>query len=117
MTEEANGAEYREREIFEQMQAIREPTFAVRAGFWLLCGMLALVGLLVVGVGAYLAVVLPSPESFGTPPTAESLARWDQASTAVFGRVTGLMDQMVGKVLLPVVTLLLGYVFGTRADQ
>ena len=112
----AGEQEYQD--LAEQMRReIREPVFVVRAGFWLLCTILGLIGVLLVGVLGFVVFGTPSIESFGNPPSAESLARWKDVSETVFGRATGFADLAILKILLPVATLLLGYVFGTRADQ
>lgn len=94
-----------------------KPTFVQWAGFRLVWAILGLIALLALGLLVYLAVAMPSIDAFGDPVTAESLAFYQKASDLVFERVTTLLDQVVIKTLVPVLTLLLGYVFGTRAGQ
>ncbi len=97
---------------------IRErPTFVQWAGYRLLWAILGLIALLFVGLLGYLAITLPSLSAFGSPVTAESLALHQRASDVAFQRVTTLLDQVVIKTLVPLLTLLLGYVFGARAGQ
>ncbi len=55
--------------------------------------------------------------AFGNPVTAESLGLYQKATDLVFQRVASLIDQVVIKTLLPVLTLLLGYIFGARSGK
>lgn len=87
------------------------------AGFRMAGAVLGLIAFFsAAGVG-YWMLATPAIAEFGSPVTAESLALWQKASDLVFQRITTLFDQVVIKVLLPVLTLLLGYVFGARAGQ
>lgn len=97
---------------------IREPpTYVVWAGVRLLWAVLGLIALLLAGLLAYLALATPGVIAFGSPVTPDSFALYQRGSDLVFQRVTTLLDQVVIKVLLPVLTLLLGYVFGARAGR
>lgn len=87
------------------------------AGVWLCLAVLALLGLVVVGLLLYPMLAAPSLESFGTPATAESLGLWREASDVSFQRATSLLDQVAIKMLLPLLTLLLGYVFGATVGH
>jgi hypothetical protein len=93
------------------------PTFVQWAGFWLLWAVLGLIALLLAGLLIYLAVATPDLTAFGSPATPDSVALHARTSEVVFQRVTTLLDQVVIKTLVPVLTLLLGYVFGARAGQ
>jgi hypothetical protein len=97
---------------------IREkPTFVQWAGVRLLGAVLGLIALLVIVLLVYLAVATPSITAFGSPVTADSFALYQKTSDVVFQRVTSLVDQIVIKTLVPILTLLLGYVFGARAGR
>jgi hypothetical protein len=99
------------------IQVREPPTYAQWAGFRLLWAVLILIAALLLALLAYLAVVAPRVTDFGVPVTTDSLALYQRASDQVFQRVTDLVDQVVIKTLLPVLTLLLGYVFGARVGQ
>jgi hypothetical protein len=63
------------------------------------------------GVIVYWMVATPSIASFGNPVTDASLALHQKASDLVFQQVTSLLDLVVFKALLPVLTAVLGYTF------
>lgn len=87
------------------------------AGVWQSWVVLGLITIFLAGLLVYLVLATPGLGEFGSPVTADSLAQWQKASDVVHQRVTGLVDLVVFKILLPLLTLLLGYVFGSRAGQ
>lgn len=95
-------------------QNVREPVSEAQLlGFWLAVAIFVLIAAVVAGAVVYLALAMPKLADFGTPATEASLALWQTSSTDIFNRATTLVEQIVVKILLPVFTLLLGYIFGT----
>ena len=95
-------------------KAVREPVSEAQLlGFWLAVSVLLLITFFVIGAVLYLMFAMPKITDFGVPTTDASMILWQKASTDTFQRVTSLIDQIVIRMLLPVLTLLLGYVFGT----
>ena len=78
---------------------------------------LVLMALLIADLLVYLLLATPQVRDFGSPATEASLSLYQKASDVVFQRVTSLVDQVVIKILVPLLTLLLGYVFGSRSGQ
>jgi hypothetical protein len=96
---------------------VRPKSYLEWVGVWLTWAVLGLIALFLVGLLIYLGVAMPTIADFGSPATEASLVPYQKASDLVFQRATTLLDQVVIKILVPLLTLLLGYVFGSRAAQ
>ncbi|MDP2935031.1 MAG: hypothetical protein Q8O86_00915 [Dehalococcoidia bacterium] len=86
-------------------------------GFKLLWAVLGAIIALSLAIVLFWTLGAPRASDFGSPITADSLALYQKASESFSQHLTSLFEQVVVKVLLPVLTLLLGYVFGSRAGQ
>jgi hypothetical protein len=93
------------------------PTFVQWAGLRLVWTVFGSIACVLLSLVIYLTFATPDIHAFGAPVTADSQALQQKAAEAVFQRVTGLVDQIVIRVFLPVLTLLLGYVFGATSHQ
>lgn len=87
------------------------PTFLEWAGLQLVFVVLGLITALVGGLLLYWMLATPPIAAFGNPVTKESLELYQKASDLVFQRVTSVLDLVLFKSLLPVLTAVLGYTF------
>lgn len=99
-------------------ETIREPMSEKDwAGIVLAGVVLALIAIFSLILTIYWFRTAPSLESFGTPVKQESLQLYKEASNIAFESVYKILDLIVLTVLLPVLTLILGYLFGTRSKK
>ena len=86
------------------------------AGIILCYVTIGLIGLESLIMIIYFFAATYSLKSLGEPLTQDSIRAYKEARAAVVDDVVKISDQILGK-LLPVLTLLLGYVFGAREER
>jgi len=84
------------------------------AGLVLAGVVLGLITVFTLTVIIYWFRTAPSLNSFGVPVTEESLKLYKEASQVIFDRISKMLDIIIVTVLLPILTLILGYIFGSR---
>jgi len=88
-----------------------------RAGLILCYIAIGLVGLVSLMMIIYFFVATYSLKSLAQPLTKESLEIYKEARSAVVDDVLRVGNLFLGTVLLPILTLILGYMFGSREDR
>lgn len=89
----------------------------MRAGLILCYIAIGLVGLVSLMMIIYFFSATHSLKSLAQPLTQESLQIYKEARAAVVDDVLRVGNLFLGSVLLPILTLLLGYMFGSREDK
>lgn len=106
-----------ERSVLDELIALLRvrtrdrPTFLEWAGLQLILVVLGLITAMVGGLLLYWMLATPPIAAFGNPITKESLELYQKASDLVFQRATSLLDLLLFKALLPILTAVLGYTF------
>ncbi len=99
-------------------QPVTEGTFLQRTGLILagfVGGVIAVVILMLVGKWVFSSPKLPPIPSNADPATVKAmLENYKALQQITLDPLTALFDSVVVKVLLPVFTSILGYIFGTR---
>ena len=103
--------EYEQTEKPEKIKRMK-----ARAGIRLCYIAIGLVGLVSIIVIIYFFSATYPLKSLSQPLTQESIQIYREARSAVVDDVLKVGDQILGK-LLPILTLLLGYVFGAREEK
>jgi hypothetical protein len=98
-------------------QPIEETKYVTRAGVWIAWGVIAVIVVFTLAILSHWMWTALPITVFGNPVTAESLALYQKARDAAFQQVTSLIDMLVLKAFIPILTLILGYIFGTQVDQ
>jgi len=117
-----NGGSERGRESVESVK-IEAPSrksmreMKTRAGLILCYIAIGLVGLVSLIMVMYFFFATHSLKSLAQPLTQDSLQIYKEARSAVVDDITRIGDRLLGNVLLPVLTLLLGYIFGSREER
>jgi len=88
-----------------------------RAGLILCYVAIALVGIVALMMIIYFFFATYSLKSLAQPLTEESLRIYKEARAAVVDDVLRVGNLFLGSVLLPILTLLLGYMFGSREEK
>jgi hypothetical protein len=88
-----------------------------RAGLLLCYIAIGLVGLVSLIVMVSFFFTTHSLKSLAEPLTQESLQVFKEARSIVVEDLLKVSDRLLGNVLLPVLTLLLGYIFGSREEK
>jgi hypothetical protein len=100
---------------------VTEPTFLQRTGLILagsVGGVSAVVTLLLVGRWVFYAPPVPVLQPGADPATVKAmLENYKSLQQIALEPFTTLFDSIVVKVLLPVFTSILGYIFGSRAEK
>jgi flagellar basal body-associated protein FliL len=117
-----SGGSERRRESVESVK-IEAPSrksmreMKTRAGLILCYIAIGLVGLVSLTVIMYFFFATHSLKPPEQPLTQESIQVYKEARSAVIEDVLKISDRILGNVLLPVLTLLLGYMFGSREEK
>ena len=112
-----------QREIIESKTVLEtlgattvQPTFVQRAGLWLAAGVGALIAIVTICVLVFLYVYYPSlppAESLKDAAVAkETLANYKELSGIAIKSAQDIFTTIVVSALLPVLTAILGYIFG-----
>lgn len=88
-----------------------------RAGLILCYVVIGLIGLESLIMIVYLFSATYPMKSLAQPLTEESLRIYKEARSAVVDDVLQISNLFLGSVLLPILTLLLGYMFGSREEN
>jgi hypothetical protein len=88
-----------------------------RAGIILCYIAIGLVGLVSLIMIIYFFVATHSLKSLAQPLTEESLKIYKEARSAVVDDIAKVGNLFLGSVLLPILTLLLGYIFGSKEER
>lgn len=88
-----------------------------RAGLMLCYIVIGLIGLESLIMIVYVFAATYSLKPLEQPLTQESLQIYKEARSVVVDNVLKLGNLFLGSVLLPILTLLLGYMFGSRAEK
>jgi len=89
----------------------------IRAGLILCYVAIGLVGIVALMMIIYFFSATHSLKSLAQPLTQESLQIYKEARAAVVDDVLRVGNLFLGSVLLPILTLLLGYMFGSREEK
>ncbi len=89
----------------------------IRAGLILCYVAIGLVGIVALMMIIYFFFATYSLKSLAQPLTQESLQIYKEARAAVVDDVLRVGNLFLGSVLLPILTLLLGYMFGSREEK
>lgn len=89
----------------------------VMAGLRLCYIALGFVGGIAVIIIAYFILATHSLKPLAQPLTEESLKLYREARSIVVDDILKVSDRLLGSVLVPILTLLLGYIFGSREDR
>ena len=87
----------------------------VKAGVILCYIVIALLAVILVGIMIYFFASMRHLKL--SELTTESLQVYKDARSVVIEEVVKISDQLVAKILLPILTLLLGYIFGSREKK
>ena len=121
----AGGGAERERESvgfdssieYKQTEEPKIKDIKTRIGLKLcMITIIGLVALEAVVVIAYFLITWYSVRSFDQTATAELLTSYNEARSAIADDILKIGEQFLGK-LVPVITLLLGYMFGSRMEK
>ena len=86
-----------------------------KAGVILCYAVVALLAVILVGIMIYFFASMRGLKL--SELTTESLQVYKDARSVVMEEVVKISDQLVAKTLLPILTLLLGYIFGSREKK
>lgn len=121
----AGGGAERERESvgfdasieYKQTEEPKIKDIKTRIGLKLcMITIIGLVALEAVVVIAYFLITWSSVRSFDQTATAELIKSYNEARSAIADDILKIGEQFLGK-LVPVITLLLGYMFGSRMEK
>ena len=90
---------------------LSKATFLQFAGVWLTLSILVLIAVFVGAIFGYLIGSTPTIGSFGNPVTENTMSLYQKASDLIFQRANSLLNTVLINVLLPILTLVLGYTF------
>jgi len=88
-----------------------------KAGLTLCYTTLGFIGLISIILIIYFFTATNSLNSLAQPLTQESLQLYKEAKSAIADDVVKISDRFLGSILLPILTLLLGYMFGSREEK
>jgi len=88
-----------------------------RVGLILCCVVIGLIGLESLIMIVYFFAATYPLKSLAQPLTQESIQFYKEARAAVVNDVLSIGNLFLGTVLLPILTLLLGYMFGAREEK
>jgi hypothetical protein len=97
--------------------ALKSMKGTTRAGIRFCYIIIGLIGLLSLIMVIYFFAATHSLRPLAQPLTQESLQIYKEARSTVVDDITRIGDQLLGNVLLPTLTLLLGYIFGSREEK
>ena len=78
---------------------------------------IGLIGLVAVILIIYYFVATSSLESMIGSPTKDTIQIYKDARAAITDDIVKISDRFLGSILLPILTLLMGYMFGSREEK
>ncbi len=99
-----------------------KPTFVQKAGFYLAIGVGGLITVFTIGLLFFLAAHYPAmpvkgPDNLNDLSDAEAVQRYKDLSEVAIKSTQTLFQTVVTQALLPVLTLILGYLFGKGSNH
>jgi len=78
---------------------------------------LSLIGFVTIVLIAYFYIATNSLESVIGSPTTDTIQLYKDARSAITDDIVKIGDRFLGSILLPILTLLMGYMFGSREEK